>query len=128
MRTAKYLISAFLSAFLVSVPVSAYGQATGGRSGQDIPLGGFQVPNPWPDVTNIFGLADKLTSILINFAIPIAVILVIYAGVMFLTSAGNTGRIGQAKNILWYTVLGFSVLLIGKGFFLLIESILNLGK
>lgn len=88
---------------------------------------GFNLQNPWPGTTSIFDVLDKLTSFLLNISIPIAVILIIYAGILFLTSAGNSGRITQAKSIMWYTILGFSVILIGKGFFLLIESILNLG-
>ena len=100
------------------------GQPSGGP-GQDV-SGGFKITSPWAGVNNIFDLLDKITDFLLNVSVPIAVILIIYAGVLFLTSAGNTARIGQAKNILWYTILGFAVILIGKGFYLLIESILNL--
>jgi len=117
-----------------NVPNGGGGSGTGGgggggsaQPGQGISLGTWKVPNPWAGVNSVFDLVDKLTTVLLNIAIPIAVIMIIYAGFMFLTSAGNSSRITKAKNILWYTILGFAVLLIGKGFFLLIESILNLG-
>lgn len=98
-----------------------------GEPGKDIPLS-FNLTNPWLDIKNIFDIINKVTNFLIYAAVPLAVIFIIYAGIILLTSAGNTGRITQAKSMLWYTVIGFAVLLIGKGFFLLIESILNLGN
>jgi len=103
--------------------------AVTGNSGKTNILGyDYSKYDPWPNVTSIFDLIDKITSFLLTIAIPIAVILIVYAGIILLSSAGNPGKITQAKNTLWYTVIGFSVLLIGKGFFLLIESVLNLGK
>lgn len=88
---------------------------------------GFTLTNPWTGVNSIFDAIDKITDFLLTVAVPIAVILIVYAGLIFLTSGGNTGKITQARTILWYTMVGFTVILIGKGFYLLIESVLNLG-
>ena len=106
----------------------------GGVSGQTPPqpgsdvFGGFRLTNPWTGVDNIFDAIDKITNFLITIAVPIAVILIIWAGIIFLTSMGNPGKITKARTILLYVMIGFAVLLIGKGFFLLIESALNLGN
>ncbi len=98
-----------------------------GKPGKNISVG-INLTNPWPDVNSIFDIINKFTSFLLYAAVPIAVILIIYAGIILLTSAGNTSKITQARSMLWYTIIGFAVILVGKGFFLLIESILNLGK
>lgn len=93
----------------------------------------LNLADPWANLCgesacDIFGIINKATTFMIEIAIPIAVGLIIFAGIMLLTSAGDPGRIGKAKDMLRYTVIGFAVLLIGKGFFLLIQSILNLGQ
>lgn len=83
--------------------------------------------DPWPDVKNIPQLINKFSNFLISIAIPLAVIFIIYAGVLLLISGGDKGKITKARMMIWYTVFGFAALVIGRGFYLLIESILNLG-
>lgn len=85
----------------------------------------FRLDNPL-QATNLLELIDVLATWLLNLAIPVAVVMIIYAGVMFLTSRGDTAKVTQAKKILLYTVVGLAIILIGKGFITLIESILNL--
>lgn len=86
----------------------------------------FSIPNPL-EANNLLELIDVITTWLFNLAIPIAVVMIVYSGVLFLTSKGDIGKVGQAKKILLYAVIGLAIILIGKGFITLIESILNLG-
>ncbi|MDO8591371.1 MAG: hypothetical protein Q7R60_00400, partial [bacterium] len=57
---------------------------------------------------------------------PVAVIIIIYAGFVMLTSGGNPGRFQQGTHALWYAILGLAIVFIGKGFVTLIKSILSL--
>lgn len=84
--------------------------------------------DPWPDVNDIFQLVNTFSNFLIMIAVPLAVIFIIYAGILLLISGGDKSKITKARNMIWYTVLGFAALVIGRGFYLLIESILNLGS
>src|SRR3989344_2503016 len=86
----------------------------------------FSIPNPL-QANNLVELIDVLATWLFNIAIPITVAMIVYAGIIFLISKGEPAKITQAKNILLYAVVGFAIILIGKGFITLIESILNLG-
>lgn len=61
-----------------------------------------------------------------NLAIPIAVIMIIWAGVLMLTSGGKPEQFGKGMKALKYAVIGLAVVLIGKGFVSLIRSILDL--
>lgn len=74
---------------------------------------------------NILDVALLISNWIFNVAITIATILIIYGGVRFLVSRGIPGEVEKAKNILWYAVLGLTIILIGKGFIALIESVLN---
>lgn len=84
--------------------------------------------NPWPDVKEFPQLINKFSNFLISIAIPLAVIFIIYAGILLLISGGDKGKITKARNMIWYTVLGFAALIVGRGFYLLIESILKSGS
>jgi len=53
--------------------------------------------------------------------------MIILAGIMFLISRGEPNKIQTAKKILLYAVIGLAVILIGKGFVDLINSIIELG-
>lgn len=86
----------------------------------------FNITNPL-QANDLLQLIDTIATWLFNIAIPITVAMIVYSGVVFLISRGDTGKITQARKILLYAVVGFTIILIGKGFITLIESILNLG-
>lgn len=86
----------------------------------------FKIPNPI-QATSLIDLAKAIGKFLFDIAIPIAVIVIIYAGILFLTSGGDKGKITKARDALWYAVIGLAIILIGQGFFVLIKSILDLG-
>jgi len=89
----------------------------------------FTVPN-WlkGGATNITDLINIITDWIFNLSMPIAVMLIIYAGVLYLTAGAVTANVTKARNVLTYTVLGLAIIFIGKGFITLIESILTLGS
>mgnify|MGYP001571992962 CR=1 FL=1 len=63
-----------------------------------------------------------------RIAIPIAVVVIIYAGAILMLSQGKPDVIKRGRLMLTYAVIGLGVLLIGRGFFTLIKSIINLGR
>jgi hypothetical protein len=105
--------------------VSAPGPG-GGNKPQDVRID-FSIENPI-ESEDFLELIGQITTWIFNLAIPIAVAMIVYAGVMFLISRGDISKITKAKNILLYAVIGLTIIFIGKGFITLIESILNLGK
>lgn len=93
----------------------------GGSSSTNV----FNLENPigaenFQDLINIIG------KWIFNLAIPIAVIMIIYAGVLMLTAGDKPAQFQKGTKALWYAVLGLAVVLIGKGFVTLVQSILNL--
>ena len=90
--------------------------------------------NPATDIcpvtanTDFMKMIEQISDTLIKIAIPIAVILIIWIGIQFFLAQGNPEKITKAKSSLLWLIVGLAILLIGKGFISLIESILNLGK
>ena len=87
----------------------------------------FNLPNPI-GVENFQDLVNIIGKWIFNLAIPIAVIVIIYAGVLMLTAGGNPGKFKKGAEALKYAVIGLAIVLIGKGFVTLIQSILSLKK
>ena len=55
----------------------------------------------------------------------VAVIIIIYSGILYLVSADRPAVVQKATNGLKYAAIGLAVLLIGKGFVSLVQSILS---
>lgn len=117
----------------ICVPVPGAGSDTCTTDANCVATGGgptttqynFNLPNPI-GVTDFQDLINIIGKWIFNLAIPIAVIVIIYAGVLMLTAWGNPTKFQKGAKALWYAVLGLAVVLIGKGFVTLIQSILSL--
>ena len=73
-------------------------------------------------------LFDKIITWLMRIAIPIGVIMIVISGVLMVISQGTPQKVTQAKTIFRYAIIGLAIVLIGKGFITLLESIINIGK
>ncbi|MFH1231187.1 MAG: pilin [Planctomycetota bacterium] len=90
----------------------------------------FSVPN-WLLGSNENATIVDVIKVIINWirniAIPIAVGMIIWGGIMYLTAGPFPKNVDKAKNIIKYAVLGLAIIFIGSGFITLIQSILTLG-
>jgi len=88
----------------------------------------FNIPNPLKGGASDFtSLVKIIAQWIFNLAIPIAVAMIVYSGILFLTAAGEPAKVTKAKEVLKYAVIGLAIILIGSGFVTLIQSILELG-
>ncbi len=73
-------------------------------------------PNSTTSVNIPTGSADSLLTNALNLtyflAGAIAVIVIIFAGIMYTTSSGDAGRATKAKNLLTYSIVGLIVVLV----------------
>jgi hypothetical protein len=87
----------------------------------------FSIKNPL-GTDDLAELGKTLSSRLLELAIPVAVLMYIWAGVLMLTAGAKPENVNKAKSIATYTTIGLVVILIGGGFVDLIKSILNAGQ
>lgn len=64
---------------------------------------------------SLLDLLDRVFSVLLFFAIPLAVIIFGFAGIMFLSSAGDEQRVTRAKAILFWGIVGLATVLLARG-------------
>jgi hypothetical protein len=68
------------------------------------PLGDVHI-NSIPDF-----IAEVIKTVLL-LAIPVIVLAIIYAGFLFVTAQGNSEKLGKAKKVLLYTLVGAAIIL-----------------
>lgn len=85
---------------------------------------GFNIQNPL-GASDLADIIKKLTDALRNLAIPVGVVMILWAGFNYLTAAGNPAKITKANKILMYTAIGLAIVFIGGGFVDLIKSIIG---
>ena len=88
----------------------------------------FNITNPLNGGPNdLFDIISIVTKWILQISIPIAVLLIIYAGFLMLTAGPVPANFAKGKNILTYTILGLAIIFIGRGFISLIISVIELG-
>lgn len=67
--------------------------------------------------------ANKIIDLLIEIAVPIVAIMVLYGGLQIITAGGNPEKFKTGRNTLLYAAIGFVAVLAAKGVVSLIEAI-----
>ena len=86
--------------------------------------GGISFQNPLT-ADSFTELADKIIDFLLAIAAPIVVIMVIWAGFLFMTAGGNPEKVQKGKDTLLWTAVGVIILMVSKGVTTLLVNILG---
>jgi len=92
------------------------------------PLVGGQVitiPNPL-QASNFTELINSLVNIIFYFAVAIAPIFIIIAGLYFITAAGEPAKINTAKQIILWTLIGLAIVTAAKGIINLFRTVFGI--
>lgn len=74
--------------------------------------------------TSFRGLVLRIINYALGFLGLLAVIMIIYGGVTYVTSAGNDEAVGNAKKIIMYSLIGIIVILLS---FVVVRAVLGAG-
>ncbi|HUW71957.1 MAG TPA: hypothetical protein VMV66_02105 [Candidatus Humimicrobiaceae bacterium] len=78
-----------------------------------------------PITATSFGeLVDGLLTFLWWVAVALVPLMIVIAGFYFVTAAGDPAKVEKAKGIILYTVIGFFIILLARGFVELLQTIL----
>ncbi len=84
----------------------------------------FSLTNPLT-ADNLIALLYTIINGLIRLSIPIAVILIIWAAVLYMTATGKPEQLKTATRALIWVILGFGILLIASGIVAIIQDFLG---
>ena len=106
------------SAAIVGNLCDGANSAAGGSQGQDCGKAG-------KGTAGTTGLKDLAAKIVKYFSIivgAISVIMIIYGGFRYITSGGDSGRVGNAKNTLIYAIVGLIIVAIAQ---IIVQFVIN---
>ncbi|MDP2641493.1 MAG: pilin [Candidatus Yanofskybacteria bacterium] len=86
--------------------------------------GGIKICNPL-QADSFTDLIDNILGFIFMIASALVPLMVVLAGFLFVTGGGNPDKIKQAKNILLWTVIGFTIILLSGGLVALLQNILG---
>ena len=97
----------------------------GGGTGVGGPMGNATLPN-FIGHTSISALIAAIANFLIKYiAMPLAILMIIYSGLLFVTAGGNEEKIKKAKKNLSWTLLGVLIILSANVLITYIQSLLG---
>ena len=85
----------------------------------------LDLSNPLGTTTTIPQLAYKILAFLLKLAIPIAAIMIVWAGFLYVTSAGNEKKIQSAQRALIWAIVGLAVVVIAQSVPGMVQDFLN---
>lgn len=112
MRT--FAIAAFISlTFISSV---SFVHAEGGNTTDNGGGGntGTQLVNPLQGGTSVESFLQGILDFVIRIGVVVVVLMMVYVGFKFVTAQGNETKIGEARTMLLWTVVGALILLGAK--------------
>jgi len=87
--------------------------------------GGYVYLCPPTGSTTLEDLLDAVINYIFVIATAITPILVIIGGFYFMTSGGEVDKVNRAKKIIWYTVIGYAIILFARGLVTILADILG---
>ncbi len=82
------------------------------------------IENPL-DVDSFEEIIDNLIDFIYNIALVLVPLMIVWAGILYVTSSGRPDQTTKAKNIIIYTLVGFAIILLSKGFVEIIKQLLG---
>ena len=101
---------------LAAVLPAAWASGTGGN---------LTVPNPLGGTGDITGLITKIAWWIYDLAFILAFIMLAYGGIQYIISSGEPAKTKKAKETIVNALIGIAIILIGRGFITLVQSIIS---
>jgi hypothetical protein len=98
----------------------------GGGTGPGLPIGINLTFQPPIGASNFSELINGLIDFVFTVALIVAPILLIIAGIIFMTAFGDPGKVATARRMLLWTIIGFGIILISKGLVEVFQSIVGI--
>jgi len=121
----KYLSFLFVLALALSLTSVAFAQAP---TSPIIPPG-FEANNMVGNITNtdtLVGVIMGLVNWIAWFVGLLAVLMGLYAGILFITAGGNAETVTKARNILLYAIVGIAVAILAFSLVAISQSVFGI--
>ena len=109
---------------LLAVHRAAYAQQ---RPSETVtrPSGSNTISNPLKQIETIEGLIEVIINLALKIGIPIAALMIIYSGFLFVTAQGDVKQIDAAKFNFKWTIIGTAILLAAATIVNILQGTIN---
>jgi len=111
--------------FVYAAPANDCEQYCSDTDNYDMPTDSVCYCNPLTG-DGLESITDPIISFIFKLSIVIVPVLVTYGAFMIVTAAGDPERIKKAKEIIFWTLIGFIIVLLSRGISDLIEVIIGI--
>lgn len=81
--------------------------------------------NPFGDCDQILCVVAGIIRLLRVIATPLVVLVVLYGAFLILTAGAKPDNLKQGREVIWYAIIGYVVILAAGGLTLLIQSLVT---
>jgi len=85
---------------------------------------GIQITNPL-NATSFDAIINNVINFIFGLAVLLAPLMILIGGALFITSGGNISQVEQAKRMILWTIVGFTIILLSKGVLGIIKQLLG---
>jgi heme/copper-type cytochrome/quinol oxidase subunit 2 len=85
---------------------------------------GVEITNPLT-AKDFRELIENIITFIFNMALIVFPLIMIFAGVLFMTAGGDPKQVERAKDLIFYAFIGFIIILLAKGVITLLEQTLK---
>jgi len=86
----------------------------------------IEIPNPLGSGgSDIPTLINSIATWLLEIGATIAIIMILWSALLFMTAGDNKDKVTRASKTLWYAIIGLTVLILAKGVTLFIQNVLS---
>ncbi len=75
----------------------------------------YKIPNPFGEDSTIWDIIGRVINFLYYIALIAGTFAIIYAGYLFLFSAGDPLKVSTAKKLILYAIIGIIVVFLSRG-------------
>jgi len=86
---------------------------------------GVTIPNPLGEGTEISDIIAKITNLLAGIGSGVAVIMIIWGGIQYMTAGGSEENVAKAKKTITWAIVGLAILWSAKFIIDLIQYVLK---
>ena len=78
---------------------------------------------PGPNTIRICNLINRIENIVFIFGLSLAIIVIIIGGITYMTAGADEGKVGNARKILLYGIIGVAIILLASFIVNLLDEI-----
>lgn len=107
-----FILIVFICSFFIFNFSPVLADDKGGSAGS---VSSMTLTNPLGTTTTVYSLTGRVISVVLGLVGTIALVMFIYGGIIWMTSAGSKDKIKKGKDVIVWSVIGMAIIFASYG-------------